>query len=216
MKISRVKIVGFVLALVALAAVVYGQVSAGAAGPGPRASGFARLLTASTAASSSTVTAGRTLTRPTDMVPMGMIDGARSRSVALVGMGTGAAGTSFAVEVWAVNPGVSGLPGSGGGLVDDWDQQLIGTATFTLGTSVGVGTVILPAEKIAHTVTWSGAAYGTAVASAYGGVAATLYSPGSNGQAVLFVPECGNAFGLKLVPYVTTATTCNVIVSTGT
>lgn len=212
----KVVVFGIVAGMLLLgAAVAYAQVAAGSAGPGPRASGYARLLTTSTAATSSTVTAGRTLTRPTDMVPMGMVDGARARCVSLVGMATGSAANTFAVEVWAVNPGVTGAPGSGSGLVDDWDQQLLGTATFTLGTSVGVGTVILPGEKIAHQVSWSAAAYGTAVVSAYAGVAGTVYSPGSNGQAVLFLPECGNAFGLKIVPYNVTTTTCNVVVQTG-
>lgn len=205
------------VAVAVLASFVYAQVAVGAAGTGPRASGFQRLLATSTAATSSGVTAGRTTTRPDGMVPMGQLEGPRSNKFELTGIGTGAAGTTFAVECWAVNPGVSGRPGSGSSLVEDWDLQLIGTFTFTLGTSTGVSgsTVVLSTESIAHQVSWAASGYGTAIVSGYAGVDGKVYSPGSNGQAVGIVGEAGNPFGILFKPYNVTTTTCNVIVKTG-
>jgi hypothetical protein len=213
--VSRVVWVWVAAVVLGLLAVgVWGQVSSGSAGPGPRATGFVRGPGSPSSAGSFTLTAGLTATRPADMIPLGAVDGARSRGADLIFIGTGSAGQSAEYNLWAVNPLVTPT-----GVVEAWDRQLVGLVSVVFGTGAGLpgGTVILPTELIAHTATVTPAAYGTAVISAYGaGSVAGVFTPGSNGTAVVMVRDLGNAFGLIVEDRVVTAATAHVLVKTGT
>lgn len=174
--------------------------------------GCTKVYATNSTSSAFSLSAGRTATRPTSgLLVFGNMLGARPRYIKAVFFGTGTATTTFDYKVWAVSVGVGA-----NNTIEDYDLQLLCSGTATLGTTTGVATTgITSSDKICDTLTTATATYGAAIVSAFGGVVPSAYSPGSNGEATLFIPECGNAYGLVFEFDMTGATSGNVLVEWG-
>lgn len=89
----------------------------------------------------------------------------------------------------------------------DWDLQLIGTLSYTIGTQVGLGgdtggleSVVPSGYRIADTMTWADAntlsspkGIAEYIAAGFsGGVVPVAYSPADNTTALCLIPDVGN------------------------
>lgn len=153
----------------------------------------------------------RSLTVQGTLFRLGGNTGRKYRGAEITPFGTGTATTTFDVKGWAVKTTLSG-PTSFNQAVD-YEYQLVFTATCTLGTTTGVSSSggALTTDKFCDTIAVTPAAYGTAAATAYGGLVPFAFSPGSNGIGRIFVPELGNS-DLVLTVDMTGATSANFLV----
>lgn len=176
-----------------------------------KSDGYFKAFTTNRTTTAFSLTEGRTTTKPTGMIQLRYGDGQNPRYVTAMFCGTGSATQTFDYKVWLVSTTV-GTAGTN----EDYCLHLLSSGTATLGTSTGVGTVgFTSSDLIADTLTTTTAAFGTASIAAFGGVEPRVYSPGSNGHAVLFIPETCNAYGLVFEFDMTGASSGNVIYQIG-
>lgn len=166
----------------------------------------------STASAFTSVTNTRTATAPTSMIALG--DSIkRFRGVEVTFFGVGADNSTFDYRVYVVKRSTSVTTA---GASDDYDRLLICHGTATLSASVGVSRQwITSSNRIADTLTVVTDPYGVAMCAAYGGQTPTVYSPGGDLEARLFVPECGNGEFLWIETSVGTATSANALIERG-
>lgn len=198
-----------VLALVPLALLCIGQTATPL-----ESSGFARYLTTNSTNAAFAVTAGRTTTAPSNLLPMGNVPGRRFRGAEVVFYGAGTATQTFDYRVWVVE---KNLGTNGAGVPDDYDVQLFCHGTATLGATAGVGTKgPTSTDLIVDTLTVLPDAFGTAAVTAYGAVSPLVYSPGGGGEARLFLPDLGNNSDFFIEFDMTGATSGNAMTKKGT
>lgn len=162
-----------------------------------------------------TLTAVRTTAVPADMYSLGPGNGKKFRMVKAAPYGAGTATQTFDYKVWVVSRGYTSASGTA---VVDYEKQLFCHGTATLGATAGVASAggILTTDLACDTLTVTMDAFGTAVVTAFGGNAASVYSPGGGGQAWLFLPELGNASDIIIEYDMTGATSGNFLIERGT
>jgi hypothetical protein len=176
-----------------------------------KSDGYFKAFASNQTTTAFSLTEGRTTTRPTGMVQLRYGDGQNPRYVTAMFCGTGSATQTFDYKVWLVS-----TTAGAGGTIEDYCLHLLSSGTATLGTSVGVGTLgFRSTDLIADTLTTVTSAFGAAAVASFGGVEPRVYSPGSNGHAVLFIPETCNAFGMIFEFDMTGASSANVIYQIG-
>lgn len=157
---------------------------------------------------------GRTATAPTYPFSLGSISGGRNRYANVIFFGAGTAGQTITYKVWAYKRCIDGLNST---VTVDYDRRLFCSGTATLGATAGVVTAkgIKTTDLIADTLTCVVSAYGTALVTAYGGVAPFAYTPGGGGEAQLFMPDLGNSMDFELELQIGTATNANALIERG-
>ena len=188
------------IAMVAMFPVFGALAGAGKAPTGVEARGQRRVgaaVSAAYAVSASgrlTPAAYAAITMP--RVYLGTGDGHRWRGTELGVSSTGANLSTFAFRVYVVKSGYTTGP-----TPTDWEAQLWGTATCTVGSSTGAvsGGVVDSTERNVVTITWVGATSATSppgvsvyLQSAYASPAVTTYSPGTATPAKIMFPDCGS------------------------
>lgn len=178
-----------------------------------KSGGQVRYLTANSTASAFTLAAGRTTTRPANMLALGQALGAE-----FTFFGTGNADTTFDVRCWAIK---------GGRLRDsenflDYERSLLWYATCTLGTGVGAaasGAPILSSETLCDTVVMTVASGsssakgpGAAVQGAWSAADFQSFSPADNTFGRVICRDLGQCLGIELDFDMTGATSGNALV----
>ncbi len=146
--------------------------------------------------------------------------GAKSRGVMLSFFGVGADGAQGTCKVWLVYQGGAGSNPD----TDTMRRAYYGSAVFTLSSSVTglAGSDLADASQyFADTLTWTLSSTGTspkgpgvAIEAAFGSPGSAAYSPADDAdQAVLFLPDLGNADGILLEMDKGTATSVNAVIT---
>lgn len=208
--LSRSRLWFPVLALAACAAFLIAQTAT----PLEASGQVPYLSTNSTDASFAATTAGRTTTAPSNLFSIASAYGKRYRCLELTPFGAGTAATTFDYKVWVVKRGVNQFNGT----AVDYEKQLYCHGTCTLGTTVGAVSSggIKTTDKICDTITVTVDSYCTAAVAAYGGIVPSVFSPGSNGCARLFLPDLTNASDIFIEFDMTGATSGNFLIERGT
>lgn len=199
-----------ILALVTLTGLAYGLIGQTSTPPLEASGQFPYLTTNSTNAAFA-LTEGRTTTAPTALISMGAINGSKFRGLEVVFYAVGDDNDVSNWKLFTINRGTSG-PSSNTSV--DYCRRLYCSGTATFGTQVGVVSAngIKTTERIADALTLTVEPYGTAAYAAFGGVIPKIYSPGSNGEAVLWIPEGGNCDDFEFEFEIGTATSVNALV----
>lgn len=130
------------------------------------------------------------------MVDLGTGEGHRWRGCEGGASSTGANASTFPVRVYVVKAGRTSGP-----TPTDWELQLWGTMTCTVGSSTGAvsGGVVDSTERHVVSIAWVGATSATSppgvsvyLQSAYASPAVTTYSPGTATPAKIMFPDCGS------------------------
>jgi hypothetical protein len=203
---SRVAIL-LVLCMAALGFGLVGQTTA----PPLEASGqFPYLATNSTNAAFA-LTEGRTTTAPADLISMGPTAGSKFRQLEATFGGVADENDVANWKLFAINRGTSG-PASPTTL--DYNRRLFCSGTMTFGTQTGVLTAngLKTTDKICDELTLTVEPYGLAAYAAFGGIVPKIYSPGSNGEAILYIPEGANADDWEFEFEIGNATSVNAFV----
>jgi hypothetical protein len=151
---------------------------------------------------------------PLNFLSMGPASGKRYRSVMITFFGAGSATQTFDYKVWSIRRGFS----SPDGVPLDYEKLLWCSGTATLGSTAGAVSSggIRTTDLIADTLTVTVSAYATKTVAAYGGVAPSVHSPGSNGIARLYIPDLGNSSDIIVEFDMTGATSGNCLIERGT
>lgn len=147
--------------------------------------------------------------------------GERQRGLEITFFGTGADDSTIAARLWQVVRGVPSLSGSES--ANDKELMLVGTFAATLSTAVGAGASGLPilsSERIADTITFTGATGSTSpkgisdkIAAGYGGgLSVDVYSPADNTPGRAWVYDLANGDALLELIKVS-ATDANALVN---
>lgn len=174
-------------------------------------SGQIRHLAANTTSNAWALAEGRTLTKPSDMIPLGS-GSKRIRALQITPFGQGADNSTFEMRFYGVNVGYADV----GGDILDYELTLILSVVATLGTSFGVLPAgqqgITTADRIADTVVPTEAAYLASVRAGYTNRAPFAFSPATNTLSRIVIPELTN-FEFLVPEYNrgSSATNCNLL-----
>lgn len=158
-----------------------------------------------------TTAAGRVAALPSGALSVGNTT-KRFRGVELTPFGVGAANTTYAYRVWVFKRSTS----VAAGVTDDWDRQVWGSGTVTLGATAGIAARgITSANKVGDTITFTPSAYCSTATAAYAGILPSVHSPADDTEARLFLPELGNAEYLWIDFDMTGATSGNFLAEKG-
>ncbi len=151
--------------------------------------------------------AGPTLTPDADAYKVGTSN-EQVRYLRLVFFGEGLATKIGNWKIWHLREAVAG---SG-----EYIRQLYLSGTCTLGATAGLSDRgVKTTEKYCDGITITPADYGTHATSGFGGVAARVHNPGSNGIAELLIPEFGNGELCELETTIGTCVSLNALVDGG-
>lgn len=209
MSIRRAGILSIALVLIALPLLGLMQAGSTLQATGPRI----YLDQDSTDTTAFSALAPRRATRPSFLIPVGNST-KRDRTVELTFFGLGADDSTINYRVTAVEESNSV---TAAGVLDDYQEQVLGDGVITLGTQLGVSTKgATTAHRLADTLTFTPTTFCTKMAGAYGGVAPVVYSPADNTEARLWIPDVGNAKYIRVYFDLDTATAANCYYKSGT